>query len=290
MAKVREEMFFFDGGRGKRLLGFLHASAGARAGLVYCHPFAEERNQSQGVAVRAARRLAEDGCAVLRFDFSGCGDSEGSLAEADAGDWLAEIDAALSELRARTGLSKVGVWGLRMGANLAARYADGRTDLSLGVFWQPMPDLKLALTQFLRQKLGTQMTVNAATAAATPGPAGTPAAPAPALSVKSLVQQLADGDTVEVMGYPLRQRLYASLLDGDAPFASRRFAFPACLVAFGEDDTAPESMRRIHEALAPTHPGLAFVHAREIPFWDRYWRWEGPAATAETARWVATAA
>jgi len=287
MAKVREEMFFFDGGRGKRLLGFLHAPEGARAGLVYCHPFAEERNQSQGVAVRSARRLADGGCAVLRFDFSGCGDSDGSLAEADAGEWIAEIGTALSELRARTGLAKVGVWGLRMGANLAARYADGRSDLSLGVFWQPMPDLKIALTQFLRQKLGTQMASNAVHASNAAGPAGAPAA---AVSVKSLVQQLAEGETVEVMGYPLRQRLYASLLEGDVPFASRRFAFPACLVAFGEDETPPESMRRIHEALAPAHPGLALVHAREIPFWDRYWRWEGPSAAEETARWVATAA
>jgi exosortase A-associated hydrolase 2 len=280
MGGVREEMFFFEGGRTQRLLGFLHAPAEPKAALVYCHPFAEERNQSQGVVVRTSRRLAKEGVAVLRFDLSGCGDSEGLLQDAHADHWLDDIDAAFHALKTRVKAPKIGVWGLRAGANLAARYATDRTDLDFGVFWQPFPDFKLAMTQFLRQKVGTQMAAKVA---------GSAEAAVPPVSVKSLVQELEAGQIVEVMGYPLKHGLYASLLGSDKPFASVRFGFPGCLVSFGEDEGPSEGMRRIHESLVQNNPGFDLIHAREMPFWDRYWRWEGPAAEVAMARWVQAA-
>ena len=64
------------------LFGMLHKPAGSpRLGFVTCHPFAEEKLWSHRVFVSAARALAQAGHAVLRFDFSGAGDSGGSTAE-----------------------------------------------------------------------------------------------------------------------------------------------------------------------------------------------------------------
>lgn len=299
MGGTADEMFFFEGLRGRKLLGFLHASSlggstpstGQKAppGLVYCHPLAEERNQSQGAAVRTARLLASRGIPVLRFDFSGCGDSEGLFEEASAEDWIAEIGLALRVLREKTGVSRTGVWGLRAGANLAARFADGRDDVALGVFWQPLPDLKTAMTQFLRQKLSTEMAgVTAAAGPAGEGAPGKPAGLSAGLSVKGLVQGLESGDTVEVMGYPVTHRLYASMLAAAAPFASSRFPFPACITAISEADAPPEGLKRMAEALSGGPPA-ALLHVRETPFWDRYWRWDAPLLAQETARWIASA-
>jgi alpha-beta hydrolase superfamily lysophospholipase len=304
MGGTAEEMFFFGGLRGRKLLGFLHAvppERNARAGkaeenaalgLVYCHPLAEERNQSQGVAVRTARLLASRGIPVLRFDFSGCGDSEGLLEEASAEDWIAEIGLALDVLREKTGVARTGVWGLRAGANLAARYADGRDDVALGIFWQPLPDLKMMMTQFLRQKLSTEM-AGAAGAAGAAGVAGegmpgSAAGQSGGLSVKALVQRLEAGDTVEVMGYPVTRRLYESMLAAGAPFSGSRFAFPACVTAINEADAPPEGLKRMAETLSGGPPA-ELLHVREAPFWDRYWRWDAPLLSQETARWAARA-
>lgn len=307
MGDTADGMFFFEGLRGRKLLGFLHAGPEGRAapagktapvGLVYCHPLAEERNQSQGVAVRTARLLASQGIPVLRFDFSGCGDSEGLLEEASAEDWIAEIGLAVDVLREKTGMTRTGVWGLRAGANLAARYADGRDDVAMGIFWQPLPDLKMAMTQFLRQKLSTEMAGAAAAAGA--GAAGAAAAtgsvsasesasgPSAGMSVKTLVQRLEAGNTVEVMGYPVTRRLYASMLAAASPFAASRFAFPACVAAINEADAPPEGVKRMAESLSGGPPA-ALLHVREVPFWDRYWRWDAPLLAQETARWAATA-
>jgi pimeloyl-ACP methyl ester carboxylesterase len=292
-----EEMFFFGGLRGRKLLGFLHASPGGRIasagksaplGLVYCHPLAEERNQSQGVAVRTARLLASQGIPVLRFDFSGCGDSEGLLEEASADDWIAEIGLALQVLREKTGVARTGVWGLRAGANLAARYADGRQDVAMGIFWQPLPDLKMMMTQFLRQKLSTEMAGAAVAVSSGEAAPGMPAGPSAGLSVKSLVQRMEAGDTVEVMGYPVTQRLYASMLAASTPFAGSRFPFPACVTAINEADAPPEGLKRMAETLSGGPPA-ELLHVREAPFWDRYWRWDAPLLAQETARWAAKA-
>jgi exosortase A-associated hydrolase 2 len=274
MAGSAEEMFFFEGTGGRKLLGFFHASSGpARpCALLYCHPFAEERNQSHGAAAHAARRLAAAGFPVLRFDFSGCGDSEGALEEASADDWLAEIGLAAAELKRRSGTDRVGVWGLRAGANLAARWALGRGDVALGIFWQPLADLKTGMTQFLRQRLGTSLAA---------GEGG-------GLSVKGLVERLEAGETVEVMGYPIVRKLYASMTSVSAPFAAAPLGFPACVAAVTEAEAPPEGIKRLAASLATPAGPAALLHARETPFWDRYWRWESPLLSELTVRWAAS--
>jgi exosortase A-associated hydrolase 2 len=272
---AREEMFFFEGSGGRKLLGFLHpaSSPSKGLGLVYCHPFAEEKNQSHVIAVRAARRLAATGVAVLRFDFSGCGDSEGDLADASADDWLEEIGRAADLLKAKTGVARVGFWGLRAGANLAALHAATRSDAALAMLWQPLPDLKTFATQFLRQKLASGIAAGAVTG-----------------TVKDLVEKLEAGETVEVMGYPIKHRLYASLANKNAGPAKSAYAFPVGVFAFGEDETPPDWIKRMAEGVKANDAPAALIHVREEPFWDRYWRWDAPETAASAARWIESVA
>lgn len=275
MADASEEMFFFDGGGGHKLLGFVHHARGTRKdlGLVYCHPFAEEKNQSHVIAARTARRLAAEGVAVLRFDLSGCGDSEGDLVDASADEWLAEIGRAAEVLKAKAGVSRVGFWGLRAGANLAALHAASRGDAALALLWQPLPDLKTYATQFLRQKLATGI------AAGTAG-----------VSVKDLADQLAAGRIVEVMGYPISHKLYGSLVSKSAGPARSAYACPVGVFAFGEDEAAPEWLGRMAAGLDAKNKPVPLVHVKAQPFWDRYWRWNDAAAEACSTAWVASVA
>lgn len=263
------EMFFFDGARGRRLLGFLHpARAGrSRGAVLYLHPFAEERNLSHGVAVRTARKLAAAGYAVLRFDFSGCGDSEGLLEEATAEDWLAEISLAAGLLKERAGAGRLGLWGLRAGAGLAACWGRGREDLDFAALWQPVPDFKLYMTQFLRQKLASGL---AAEGAAKP-------------SVSGLVKSLEAGEIVEVMGYPVAAGLHRSLSAlGSAAAAAAGLACPTAVFSISEGEEPADPLKRMAEGLRDG----ALVHVRAVPFWDRYWRWEAPEIEDETVKWI----
>jgi len=282
-----EEAFFFQG-NGKRLLGFLHRPAAvlhrpaaekasekaSGLGVVYCHPFAEEKNLSHGVMARAARQLAEAGIAVLRFDFSGCGDSEGELHEADGAAWLAEIAAAERVLREKTGAERVGLWGLRSGANLALIRAQERNDLPFLILWQPLPGLADFLRIFLRQSLSTALAKGQG----------------PKTTVKDLVKKLEADEVVEVIGYPIGKRLYESFLALDPQSLPASVPCPTLMLTLGPSELAPLKVKNwaaaLKEAGAPMEP----AHDESEPFWDRLWRWDAPAPARMTADWAAARA
>ena len=118
--------FFFANGT-YRLFGILHVpeKRSRGTGYVLCYPFAEERLWAQRVYVDFARELARRGDPVLRFDFMGNGDSEGTFEEADVETWLSDIACAVRTLKAKApGLDDVGLIGLRFGATLAALAAE----------------------------------------------------------------------------------------------------------------------------------------------------------------------
>jgi len=67
--------------RGKQLVGILHLPRGRKKWplIVICHGFAGIKTGSGGKYVRLARDLESKKIACFRFDFEGCGDSEGDL-------------------------------------------------------------------------------------------------------------------------------------------------------------------------------------------------------------------
>jgi alpha-beta hydrolase superfamily lysophospholipase len=118
---VDEALYFESGGR--RLFGWLHRPVGAcpETGIVICNPFGYEALCAHR-SVRAFAQTAVDlGMAALRFDYAGTGDS----ADLEPGNnqvatWLADITAAIDEMRRRTGVERICLLGFRLGAALAA--------------------------------------------------------------------------------------------------------------------------------------------------------------------------
>ena len=92
------ERFDFPNASGERLAALLDRPAGApRAFALFAHCF------TCGKDIRAARRIAEGltarGIAVLRFDFTGLGASEGEFANTNFSSNVADLVAAANHLR-----------------------------------------------------------------------------------------------------------------------------------------------------------------------------------------------
>src|SRR5690606_29370002 len=102
-------------------------------------------------------RLAALGIDVLLLDPFGTGDSAGDFGEARWETWRADAEAAVAWLGERCG-GPVGLWGLRLGAVLAAdvaAQANGR--IAYLVLWQPVLFGERFLTQFLRLRVAAGM-------------------------------------------------------------------------------------------------------------------------------------
>jgi exosortase A-associated hydrolase 2 len=159
---VDEDPFFFEN-EGQRLYGILsrprkRGDGAPRAGLVICDAFAEEKLWSQRTLVAFARSLAAEGWPVLRFDCRGHGDSEGEFEDSSVSTWLSDIDAALQALRDRSGAVSAGLFGLRLGATLAACSAKRRGGPAFLVLCQPVMAGERYFLECLRSNLASQMT------------------------------------------------------------------------------------------------------------------------------------
>ena len=110
------------------LLGWYHPArkrdiGGSRqCGVVLCPPFGHEYMVSYLSYKHLANTLAKAGFDVLFFDYNNSGDS--ANAEGDrVAVWQANIRAAASQLRQLAGIDQICLFGLRLGALLAASVA-----------------------------------------------------------------------------------------------------------------------------------------------------------------------
>ena len=138
MCEYKDKILFFDNSRGEKILGLLHTPKRSEKnlGIVYCHSFAEEKNRSHAIAVKTARAFATQGYPVLRFDLSGCGDSEGEWEKASIDDWIQDIASAVTYLKNSTHVTNIALWGLRLDGGLAYLYAKKHKEISLLILWQ----------------------------------------------------------------------------------------------------------------------------------------------------------
>lgn len=202
----------FLGPEGERIFTVLHLPAEPpRAGLLVCTPILAEFEKNYRREVPLARILARAGIAVQRFHYRGMGHSD----EAEMTFEGMREDALLAarSLVERTGISRVGVMGTRLGgmiaASTAAKFPGGPLAL-----WDPVvtPDRYFRDVMRYRRILATRK--------------GRPAA-------DSLDEELAKHGVVDAVGYELRRPLFDSLADHTLPRELGTEPRTVLLVQFG---------------------------------------------------------
>lgn len=243
-APERDQPFYLTSA-GRRLFGiWQNAGPSPRAAVLYVHPFGEEKKSAHRAFVEAARALAPQGVASLRFDLTGCGDSDGDFRNATVAQWIDDIAAAWSELRRRAPDAIPALIGLRLGGALAALAAPRLPGLAALILWQPVVQGKAEFDTDLRRILVQQMMTGGQTG-----------------GKRDLAAALAEG-SLELDGYPVTQAMYDGIAAID--LMKSRAALPAAtsIVQFGR------AVPRI-QALADMEPKLPCRLIDIPPFWSR---------------------
>jgi len=133
---------YFFGSSERPLFGVYHQGAipVADIGVVLCYPVGGEYLRAHRAFRQLTNLLVRTGIHVLRFDYLGTGDSGGDPKDATIEQWTEDVDSAITELKDSTGLQRVSLAGLRLGATLAAEAAFRRSDINRVVLWDPVVD------------------------------------------------------------------------------------------------------------------------------------------------------
>jgi len=138
---------------GKRTVAVLMrpVDASRPTGFVFCHSFGIEQVHLGRLEVMVARALARAGFPVLRYHGQGYGESEGDVPEITLSSHLADAADAVSLMRERGGVEKVGLVGARFGGTVAALVAD-RSEVDQLVLWDPVVDGGRFINGLFRQR------------------------------------------------------------------------------------------------------------------------------------------
>ncbi|NOX35784.1 MAG: hydrolase 2, exosortase A system-associated [Deltaproteobacteria bacterium] len=156
----KRDVFFIPSKSGDLFAVYYHPSGQtsfARGDILYIHPFADEMNKSRRMAALQAGLFSQKGFGILQIDLFGCGDSKGEFGDATWDIWKDNINTAIEWLIVKKG-KKISLWGLRLGALLMMDFVkNSRVPIEKYIFWQPVLNGKMAMHQFFRLALASQI-------------------------------------------------------------------------------------------------------------------------------------
>ncbi|WHT16235.1 alpha/beta hydrolase [Crossiella sp. CA-258035] len=178
-----------------RVFTVLHLPRGSRprGGVVLCPPLLTDALAIARTELALARELAARGIVTARFHYRGTGHSDGADGELDLATMIADTERVAAAVSVHTGSAPFALAGSRLGCYPAAAVAarTGAAVLGLAPFAEPDHYFKQAFrTRFMRELVLKDRDRR---------------------SSKELFAALAEGETVDVLGYPVTARCHASL-------------------------------------------------------------------------------
>jgi pimeloyl-ACP methyl ester carboxylesterase len=127
----------------REMLGMLTSPGTGGGGLavLFCNPFGQEAVRSKAMYRAFTERLMRQGVHALRFDYHGTGDSPGEGEGQGLKDWVGDTRVAREALLRATGASRLQLFGIGLGATIAAHTAlDLNPVPERLALWQPVTD------------------------------------------------------------------------------------------------------------------------------------------------------
>ena len=109
-----------------------------KTGIVLCHPIGQEYIYSYQAYALLSNTLANKGFPSVRFDYTGCGNSEGEISEVNIKVWLENIARSVHEIRKKCGVTDIILTGARFGAAIASIYLREKHNINGLVLWNPI--------------------------------------------------------------------------------------------------------------------------------------------------------
>lgn len=107
------------------MLGMLSSPGTSRGDTAFllCNPYGQEAVRSKPMYRAFADRLLREGVHALRFDYHGTGDSPGDEEPQTLAEWVRDTLCACATLRQATRARRLHLFGIGLGATIAARAA-----------------------------------------------------------------------------------------------------------------------------------------------------------------------
>lgn len=121
-------------------------------GVVLCHGFTGTKVEAHRIFVKMAWALERYGIASVRFDYRGCGDSEGDFVDATVGGHIEDAMRAVDFIISQPGIDKgkIGILGFSLGGAVAS-YVAGRANIKALALWAPAADLMEEAEQYQKE-------------------------------------------------------------------------------------------------------------------------------------------
>lgn len=257
---------------GLPVYGMLYMPDSAVVGsIVLCNPIFEERKSANRALVETARYLRNNGFAVLRFDYRGCGDSAGKFNNFSPEDWVADINNAADFLRQYVSNSKgmVCLLGLRLGSALALNAAINDTKIDSLVLWEPVVSGQNYIEQELRKKLVKQMVTFGQSKE----------------TRSAILKNLKQGREIDFDGYPVSPTLYRELCDIDMIRSANTFQKHVLIVHVTSRARPSKPICQLRDAFT-TAAEIKLQIIKQQPFWNLIGYVDCFLLISETEKWI----
>lgn len=254
-SRCGEERPIFFGHPGQEQYGVIHypSGEGRDIGIVMCPPLFTENMEAHGIFVVLARLLAENGYPVIRFDYRGTGESEGEWSDYSIPEYLSDILRASEQLRTRTGVAKIGLLGLRMGATLALISATRCDPTAFVVALEPVVNGREYVRELLRLNIAEQMRYRLEVKA----------------GLRKLVETIRSGESVLIVSFPLDRKKYDDLEEIDLRTIAGNISIPTAVFSLRSARNGDDSVRELYQAMEPAPKGSLFRTIECPPFWKQ---------------------
>lgn len=264
--------FILDGTAGPLMAVYYRPSSAVpfATNVMFAPPFGEEMNRCRAMVALQARALCALGVGTLVLDPHGTGDSAGEFVEATWDRWRSDLKRGIDWLRQQAhGCSAV--WGVRLGAIMAAQLAAEDAGIDRLMLWQPVTQGKAFWTQFLRIRIAAEMGLKAGVK-----------------TTEELRRRSAAGEAVEVSGYMVGPELAMQLdtlgLPGADALTGKRVSWFEVLP--DEQTTLPRASAKAVDELRAAGMEIEMHTVLGPPFWHVHERAVAPALTAATSESV----